>query len=112
MTTGINLPQNIHPKNLTHRMVQGAALAFVLITLFITFLSLATEYPFHFIILLPILTVPLAGAFGGALYYFLDGLRYHGGWKKFAINCLNGIAYIAMLYMALIITFAATGLWD
>jgi hypothetical protein len=112
MTNQINFQEDIHPRTLKQRMIQGAGLAFILIALFIAFLSVAGDGSFHYLILLPLLTVPIAGAFGGLLYYLLDNFRQQGNWKKVVVNILNGIIYIAMLYMALIITLAATGLWD
>ena len=112
MTNQINLPETIHPKTLKQRMLQGAGLAFILIACFITFLSLASDQPFHYSMLLPLVTVPIGGAFGGLLYYLLDNFRHQENWKKIVVNILNVVIYIAMLYMALIITLSASALWD
>jgi hypothetical protein len=112
MTNQINLSETIHPKTLKQRMLQGAGVAFILIACFITFLSLASDQPFHYSILLPLLTVPIAGAFGGLLYYSLDNFRHQESWKKVVVNIVNLLFYIAMLYMTLIVTFAVIGLWD
>ncbi|GAB3835604.1 hypothetical protein GCM10028821_32300 [Hymenobacter jeollabukensis] len=61
---------------------------------------------------LPLLTVPVAGAFGGLLYYLLDYLRYQGGWQKAVANVVSLVAYGVLLWLSLVAAFAVTGLWD
>jgi len=74
--------QSIHPASLAKRMLQGGGIALILISVFL----FATgepdpKWPKYWMVR-PLLIVPVAGAMGGVFYFFMDHLRYQGGWRK------------------------------
>ncbi|WP_227768789.1 hypothetical protein [Hymenobacter sp. 15J16-1T3B] len=77
-----------------------------------TFFASGTDLKVGLWTVLPLLTVPVAGAFGGLLYFLLDYLRYQGRWQKVVANVISLAAYGMMLWLSLVLAFAATGLWD
>jgi hypothetical protein len=104
--------QNIHRSALGKRVLQGAGLALTLVTAFLVFILIAADKSeFGAWVFVPMLTVTVAGACGGILYYVMDFLRYHGGWKKAVANVLTGMVYIVALYLSLVIGLAQVGLW-
>jgi hypothetical protein len=103
--------QPIHPASLGKRMLQGAAIALILI---IVFLLQAGEpnpdWPKLWMIR-PLIIVPLAGAMGGVFYYFMDHLRYQGGWRKILANILSLVVYIIGLWLGTVLGLDGT-MWD
>lgn len=112
MTSSNELPHSLHPASLGKRIVQGAGLALLLAALFMTFFYQGANLAFGLWTVLPLLTVPTAGAFGGVLYYLLDVVRRQGRWPKLLANVFFALAYCAMLWVSLVLAFAVTGLWD
>lgn len=112
MTQGDNLTtEPIHRASLGKRMLQGAAIA---LTLIIVFLVQAGEphpdWPKLWMIK-PLIIVPLAGAMGGVFYYYMDHLRYQGGWKKTLAIILSLIVYIIGLWLGIVLGLDGT-LWN
>ncbi|KAA9327535.1 potassium transporter KefB [Hymenobacter busanensis] len=112
MTAQPHLPTSLHPSPLSKRLAQGAGLAFVLIALFMAVFASGANLKFGLWAILPLLTVPVAGAFGGLLYFLLDYLRCQGSWQKVVANVFWALAYCAGLWISLVAAFAVTGLWD
>ncbi len=100
MTQTNNLTtQPIHPVSLSKRMLLGAGIALILISIFL----LPVKYPKpewgKLWMIKPLIMVSLAGALGGVFYYFMDHLRYQGGWKKILAIILSLIGYIIALWL-------------
>lgn len=103
MTQSINTTKKtIHKASLRKRMLQGASIAL----LFISFYLYKADEPDpnwpSLWIARPLLVVPIAGAMGGALYYYLDYLRYQGGWKKALAFLLSLIGYLIALWLGIV----------
>lgn len=114
MTITNHFRQHFNPSILGKRALQGAGIALVLVTLFMTFLAVFSEGELNLRIelIVPLLTVTFAGACGGVYFYLVDFLRKNGGWKKALANISSTLVYIVGLYMSLVIGLALIGLWD
>lgn len=103
--------QPIHSASLVKRMLQGATIAFVLIALFL--LSADNSDPSwpKFWIVKPFIIVAVAGAMGGVFYYFMDHLRYQGGWKNIVAMAISLFGYLFLLWIATVLGLDGT-YWD
>jgi len=101
----------IHPASLGKRMLQGAGIALILISLFL--LSGGEPKPEwgKLWMVKPLIMVPVAGALGGIFYYLMDYLRYQGGWKKILAIILSLIGYIFVLWLGTVLGLNGTW-WD
>ena len=109
MTASSPTQHNLHPKSLAVRALQGAGIAFVLVSIFLTtFIGSGIGFQ----ILLPMATTAIAGACGGIFYYLMDNLRYQGGWKKVVANIICVLVYIPALWISMVFAFAITGHWN
>lgn len=112
MTSKNALPtRSVHSASLMKRMLQGAGIALVLIILFL----LSADEPdpswpkLWFI--KPMIIVPIAGATGGVLYYFMDHLRAKGAWQKILAIVLSLIGYIIALWLGTVLGLNGT-MWN
>ncbi|QHV95294.1 potassium transporter KefB [Spirosoma endbachense] len=101
----------IHSASVGKRMIQGAAIALILIALFLLPVSEPDPAWGKLWMIKPLLIVPVAGAIGGAIYYLLDHLRYQGGWKKTLAYPLSLIGYIIVLWLGTVLGLNGT-LWN
>ena len=103
--------QPFHPVSLSKRMFQGAGMALILVIIF--WLGAGEPDPDwpRFSIITPLIIVPLAGALGGVHYYFMDHLRYQGGWKKTLSEFLSLMVYLVLLWLGTVLGLDST-LWD
>ena len=92
-------------------MLLGAGIALILITVFL--LSAGDSDPSwpKLWMIRPLIIVPLAGALGGVFYYFMDHLRYRGGWRKALAIILSLVVYIIGLWLGTILGLDGT-MWD
>jgi hypothetical protein len=109
--THANNTQQIHPTPLAKRMLHGAAIALVLITVFLVGVDDPNPSWPRFWMVKPLIIVPIAGAMGGVFYYFMDHLRVEGGWKKIAANFLSVLVYIIGLWLGSVVGLDGT-LWN
>ena len=104
---------SIHYASVTKRMLQGGAIALVLILLFLTSGGWFSQEPQpewgQLWMIKPLITVPIAGALGGVFYYFMDHLGYRGGWKKILAIVLSLFAYVVALWLGTVLGLA--GVW-
>lgn len=100
--------QPVHRASLAKRMLQGAAIGLILISLFL--LSAGEPNPSwpKFWMIKPLIIVPIAGAMGGVFYYFMDHLRYQGGWKTVLAVLLSLIGYIIALWLGTVLGLNGT----
>ncbi len=102
---------SIHRATMGKRMLQGAAIAFLVITIFLLGIKNPDPAWGKYWMIRPLIIVPLAGAMGGAFYYFMDQLRSKGGWVKVFAVIAGIIGYIIALWMGSILGLDGT-LWD
>lgn len=101
----------IHPAPLYKRMLQGAAIALVLIILFLASADEADPAWPKFWMIRPLIIVPIAGAMGGAFHFFLDDLRSQGGWRKTLAILLSIVGFLIALWMGTILGLDGT-MWN
>jgi hypothetical protein len=105
------LKRPLHTAPIVKRALQGAGIAFVLISLFLLAAGEGNpEWP-RFWFIRPLLVVPFAGAVGGGFYFFMDHLRYQGGWRKVIANIASVIVYIFGLWMGTVLGLDGT-MWN
>nr|AGU11770.1 hypothetical protein [uncultured organism] len=101
----------LHAAPLGKRTLQGAAIAFVVIAIFLLGAGEPDPAWPKLWMIRPLVVVPLAGAMGGVCYYFLDYLRYRGGWRKVAAIVLSLLVYLIGLWLGTVLGLAGT-MWD
>lgn len=100
----------VHQAALGKRMLQGAGIALVLIALFLSGAEASPAWP-KLWMLRPLTIVPLAGALGGVLYYFMDHLRCQGGWKSVLAFFISITGYLVVLWLGTVLGLDGT-LWN
>lgn len=103
--------KSIHPVPLSKRMLLGAAIALTLITILLAGVNAPNPEWGKFWMIRPLVIVTLAGAMGGLFFYFMDHLRYQGGWKKAVAIILSLLVYLFGLWIGTILGLSGT-LWD
>jgi len=111
MTWQNEIQQLLFSKTLFKRALQGAGIAFVLISIFILG-TLAADAKSGSWVLIPMSAVTVGGAFGGAFYFIMELFRHKGGWKKVVVNIISVLVYFLTLYFSLILALNAMGLWN
>jgi hypothetical protein len=104
-------PQQIHPVSLGIRMLEGAGIALILILIFLLGAGEPDPDWHRLWMIRPLIIVPLAGALGGVHYYFMDHLRYQGGWKKVLSIFLSLLVYLIVLWLGTVLGLDGTW-WD
>jgi hypothetical protein len=97
----------IHWRSLSKRMLLGATIGFILISIFL--LSAGEPNPEwgKLWMIRPLIIVPLAGAIGGGISYFLNQ-RYPAGWKKALATLFSLIIYLIGLWLGTIVGLDGT----
>jgi hypothetical protein len=105
------LRQPIHKIPVAKLMLLGGGIALFLILLFLLPIKNPNpDWP-KFWMVRPIIVVTLAGAIGGVFYFFMDHLRYQGGWKKIAANVVSLLVYLIGLWLGVVLGLDGT-LWN
>lgn len=111
MTQKINIPtQRNQPISLAQPMMLGAGIALFVISFFIFGSETNPDWGKLWRIR-PLIITPLAGAAGGAFYYFLDQLSFKGRIKKTVAVISGLIIYIIGLWLGIVLGLDGT-LWD
>lgn len=109
MTKQNNLLRLFNLRDIAKRALQGAGVAFVLVTIIV----LSTiRYELGPKIGIPMLTFSFGGACGGVFYAIADQLRQRNGWNKVVVNSICFVVYIISLWFWFIPGLAFVGLWD
>lgn len=108
MTTKNDLLQTIHRASIGKRMLQGAAIAFIFISLFLFSAGESNPSWPKLWVLKPLIITPIAGAMGGVFYYIMDHLRYQGGWKTALAFLFSLIGYLVALWMGTVLGLNGT----
>ena len=103
--------QATHPASLAKRMLQGAGIAFILISVFLLSAGDANPGWPRFWMIRPLVIVPFAGAMGGLFYYLMDPFRNQGGWKKVLAIVASVVVYLFGLWMGSVLGLDGT-MWD
>jgi hypothetical protein len=99
------------PAALAKCALTGGAIALVLISLFLSGVNHPNPSWPALWYLLPLIIVTLAGATGGAVYYFINRTGSRAGWPKIAIVIISLFIYVAGLWMGTVLGLDGT-LWD
>ena len=110
MTNNLTI-QPIHPASLAKRMLLGAGIALILITIFLLGVRETNPAWGKLWMIKPLVIVPLAGATGGLFYYFIDNVFNQGGWKKALTIILSLLIYIIGLWLGFVLGLNGT-LWN
>jgi hypothetical protein len=89
----------------------GAVIGLVLISIFLMGVKHADPSWPKYWQLKPLVIVPLAGAAGGAFFYFLNNFNLNGFWLKLAARIVGLICFIIALWLGTVLGLDGT-LWD
>lgn len=56
----------------------------------------------------PLIVVPLAGATGGAFYYFMHRWSYQGGWRRVLAIIVSLLVFIIGIWMGIVLGLVGT----
>ncbi len=101
----------LHPRALITRMLLGAGVALLVILYFVLGVDEPNPAWGKFWMIRPLIVMPLAGATGGAIFYFLDRAGYKGGWRKALAIIAGTIIYIIGLWMGIVLGLHGT-MWN
>lgn len=111
-------PQNglsalpVHSAPAGTRMLQGVGIALLFISMLLLSAGDSPDADWHSLwFIKPLLITPLAGALGGAFYYFMDHLRYKGGWRRALAYVLSLLGFCIILWLGVVLGLNGT-LWD
>lgn len=100
----------ISSASLLKHIAVGAVIALIAILLFITGAETQPEWP-EFWRLKPLLITPLAGAFGGFLFYLANHLLQKAGLHKVAAVLLCMVGFFIVLWLGIVLGLNGT-LWN
>lgn len=111
MTRGNNVTKPINRASLIRSALIGAGIALLIISFFVLSVNEPNpDWP-KFWRVRPFIITPLAGGFGGAVYYLINRLFNRSGWKKGLFTLLAVIVFLIILWMGTILGLDGT-LWD
>lgn len=91
------------------RALQGAGLAIVLLATFLTIVGAIDDGTW---VMVPMLTIAIAGGCGGIFYHLANFLRIQNGWNKTVVVAICVIVYCIGLWLGLVYGLSLVGLWD
>ena len=100
----------VNNKLLTKRILLGAAIGLIVISLFV-FPTEPKPEGSKLWIIRPLIIVPLAGAVGGAFSYFITQNAAQSGWKKIAAVAISLFVFLIGLWMGIVLGLDGT-LWN
>ena len=112
MKTKLNLTSRSYKRPLLLRnALTGMVIAFAIILFFILQVDVPNpEWPELWMVR-PLIITPLAGAFGGALYYIINNHNHDSGTKSILLRCISLLLYLFILWVGIILGLDGT-LWD
>lgn len=102
--------QSIDRTNLMKSIGIGAGIALIAILFFVVGAESQPHWPQHWQIR-PLIVTPLAGAFGGGLFYLAKQLLQGAGLNKVAALFLCAIGYVIVLWLGIVLGLDGT-MWD
>lgn len=103
--------QSAHSGSRTRSVLIGAAIALVMIAIFLIMGGPGEPEWGRWWKLRPLAIVTFAGAAGGLFYHLMGRFRSPGGWQKVLVNVLCLLVYIVGLWLGSILGLAGTW-WD
>ena len=97
--------------SLVKPMLLGAGIALIVILVFVLPIKHARAEWGQFWMIRPLIITPLAGAVGGACYYFINRFFNRAGWPKGGAVLLSLLVYLFGLWMGIVLGLAGT-LWN
>lgn len=111
MTNQSNLTKFTFTPQLVTRMLIGGVIGFAVVSL----LFYATKNPNSawgkFWMIRPFIVLPLAGAIGGAVNYYIESFTNQGTWKRIFGVVLSLIIFVIGLWMGTVLGFVGT-IWN
>ena len=112
MTTTDTLPtQPFFTKALATRMLIGAGIGLLLITIFLWGVDNPKPEWSKYWMIRPFVVVTFAGGVGGLFFHLMEGLRRKGNWLMIVANIISLIIFIFGLWIGSVLGLAGT-LWD
>lgn len=105
------LKQQIDTAQLIKRMVQGATIGLILISLFLFSADEPAPEWGPFWMVHPLIIVPLAGAMGGLCHYLIMHFYKQVGVSKTIAAICSAVVFIIGLYMGIVLGLDGT-MWD
>jgi hypothetical protein len=102
-----NRSQHLLSPTLLKHALAGAGLALVILAML-----LMGNVEIGTWVLLPILSMSIAGATGGIFYFLMGGLFHQGGWKKAFAIISSALFYMVSLWLSLVAALNLTGHWS
>jgi hypothetical protein len=96
---------------LTKRALIGAAIAFILMSIFLMGVNHPNPAWPKFWYIRPLVVLPFAGAAGGIFYHLVNPFHYGSPWKKILAAILCLLVYIFALWMGTVLGLNGT-LWN
>ena len=92
------------------RALQGAGLGLLLLIIFMSAVGVITDGPW---VCMPMVTVLIGGAGGGAFFHLMHNIWHLDNlWKKVLVNTICFVVYIVSLWLSLVFALSLVGLWD
>jgi hypothetical protein len=111
MTQNNLTTQPIQPVSLMKPLLIGGGIALMVIAFFVFGVDQPNPEWGKLWGIKPLIVTPLAGAMGGAIYYFLDQLSYRGGLNKTIAVLLSLVGYLIALWLGIVLGLNGT-LWN
>ncbi|MEJ2583894.1 MAG: hypothetical protein P8Z38_02260 [Robiginitalea sp.] len=96
---------------LSKRIILGAGIGFLLISLFLILADGSQPEWGNFWMVRPLLVVPFAGAMGGVFYTFMDPWRRKGGIYSVMANLISVLVFLFGLWIGSVLGLDGT-YWD
>jgi len=105
------MTQTINTTSLIKKVLLGAAIALIIISLFVFGVDHPKPEWGKFWIIRPLIITPLAGAFGGFLLFLPELIKFKNQWKKIGITVLSIFAFVVTLWLGIVLGLDGT-LWN
>jgi len=111
MTQTSNQPQKTTPVSMAKPMIIGAAIGFILISLFVFGVDNPNPEWGKYWMIRPLIMVPAAGAVGGLFFYFMMYMSATAKINKTVAFIISFIVFIVGLWMGTVLGLVGT-MWD
>lgn len=101
----------LNRKKLLKRMLLGAALGLLIISLFVFTVKNPDPAWGKYWMVQPLVITPLTGAFASLVFYLPQFLQFNNLWKNTIVRLTSILLFIVMLYMGIILGLNGT-LWN
>ncbi len=111
MTHNNLMNPTVQRTSLLKRMLMGAGLGLVVISLFVFAADNPPAYWGKFWMIRPLIITPLAGAGAGLVHYMVNGLEARAGWQKALAMVFIVLQYLVALWLGTVLGLAGT-MWN